>query len=329
VESDRYLWDKTGEPDPELQRWESLLSRFAPTEIPPLKQPVSHRRYYWLAAAAGLVISVLAVCAFWQPGPSWRVTTLSGTPTIEGRPKTNITVGQLLETDKLSRAKLHLGLLGAIEVAPNTRLRLVATRDGHHRLALERGQIAARLWAPSRTLSVETPSSTAIDLGCAFILQVDEKGNGMVRVTSGWVQFQFADQQAIVPAGAIALTKPGLGPGTPFFEDATAEFRAALQRLDFGPNRYQDPQSLAIVLSQARPKDAITLLSLFARLNPTNRGPLFDRAAQFIPPPAGLTREQAIAATNQPAMDQWWKKLGLGDAKNWIVNWRDALTSLR
>jgi hypothetical protein len=25
-------------------------------------------------------------------------------------------------------------------------------------------------------------------------------------------------------------------------------------------------------------------------------------------------------------MDAWWRKLGLGDAKNWLVNWRDVLT---
>jgi hypothetical protein len=144
-----------------------------------------------------------------------------------------------------------------------------------------------------------------------------------LRVTSGWVQFQLEDRKAIVPAGAAALTRPGVGPGTPFFEDSSSAFRSALERLDFREGGYRDTSALAVVLSESRPKDVLSLLSLFRRLPPSARGILFDRAAQLVPPPAGLTREDAIAGTNQPGMDAWWKKLGLGDAKNWLVDWRD------
>jgi len=119
----------------------------------------------------------------------------------------------LLETDKVSRAKLRLGLMGAIEIEPNTKVWLIATRAGRHRIALQSGMIAARLWAPPGTLSVDTPSATAIDLGCAFTVQADEKGSGLLRITSGWVQFQLDDRKAIVPAGAVALMRPGMGPG--------------------------------------------------------------------------------------------------------------------
>lgn len=334
MEPDRsgYLWDKTGAPDPELQRWEQLLGRFS-REAPELAFPAresraSTRWYYWLAAAACLLLAVaVGLRVAWQPGPDWKVVTLSGTPLIDSRPIAShgrIGVGGLLETDKLSRAKLRLGLMGVVEIEPNTRVRLIATREGRHRIALQNGTIAARLWAPPRTLSVDTPSATAIDLGCAFIVQVDEKGSGLLHVTSGWVQFQLEDRQAIVPAGAVALTRPGVGPGTPFFEDGSSAFRSALERLDFGETGYRDTGALGVVLSQARSKDVLSLLSLFPRLPPSERGMLFDRASQFVPPPAGLTREDAIGGTNQPGMDAWWKKLGLGDAKNWLVNWRDV-----
>jgi len=228
-----------------------------------------------------------------------------------------------LETDKRSRAKLRLGLMGVIEVEPDTTVRLVATRAGRHRIALQSGTIAARLWAPPATLYVDTPSATAIDLGCAFTVQVDEKGSGRLRVTSGWVQFQLGDRKVVVPAGAAALTRPGVGPGTPFFEDSSSAFQSALERLDFGGAGYHDASALGTVLSESRPKDVLSLLSLFQRLPPFARGMLFDRAAQLIPPPAGLTREAAIEGTNQAGMDAWWKKLGLGDAKNWLLDWRD------
>jgi hypothetical protein len=329
----RYLWDKVGAPDPELQRWEDLLGRFS-LPAPPLAFPArdtrtSKRVYYLLAAAACFVIAVVAgVRLAWQPGAEWKAVALSGTPRIDGLPLAShgrIGAGGLLETDNLSRAKLRLGLMGVIEIEPDTKIRLVATGAGRHRIALQRGTIAARLWAPPATLSVVTPSSTAIDLGCAFTVQVDEKGSGSLRVTSGWVQFQLDDRKAVVPAGAAALTRPGTGPGTPFFEDSSPAFLTALERLDFGSNAYQDVGALGTVLSEARPKDVLSLLSLFRRLPPSARGELFYRAAQLVPPPPGLTREQAIAGTNQHGMDAWWKKLGLGDAKNWLVDWRDLL----
>lgn len=327
----RYLWDKTGAPDPELQRWEQLLGRFsreAPALVIPARESgISKRWYYRLAAAACLLLAVgIGLRSAWQPGTDWRVVTLAGTPLIDSRPiasQGRIGVGGLLETDKLSRAKLRLGLMGVVEIEPNTRVRLISTRAGRHRIALQSGTIAAHLWAPPRTLSVDTPSATAIDLGCAFIVQVDEGGSGLLRVTSGWVQFQLDDRHAIVPAGAAAVTRPGLGPGTPFFEDSSSAFQAALQRLDFGEAGYGDTGALAVVLSEARAKDTFTLLSLFRRLPPSERGKLFDRAAQLVSPPAGLTREEVIAGTNQAGMDAWWRKLGLGNAKNWLVNWRD------
>jgi hypothetical protein len=331
-----YLWDKTGTPDPELQRWEHLLGRHSPQMpfvLPALERRRSRRAYYCLAAAACLLLAVgAALRSTWQPGQTWKVTALSGTPMIDRQPiagNGRMHVGGLLVTDSLSLAKIRLGLMGVIEVQPNTTVQLEATGAGRHRISVKSGTISARLWAPPATLSVDTPSATAIDLGCAFSLQVDARGAGLLRVTSGWVQFQLDGRKAIVPAGAAALTRPDVGPGTPFFEDSSSAFRSALERLDFGAPDYGDADALQPVLSDARPKDVLSLLSLFRRLPQSERGALFDRAAALVPPPAELTRAEAIDGTNIAGMDAWWKKLGLGDAKNWLVNWRDVFAAVR
>lgn len=55
-----YLWDKSGEPDPEIQELEQILAplRYQPT---PLEVPVVRRRNYLpLAIAATLLIALLA-----------------------------------------------------------------------------------------------------------------------------------------------------------------------------------------------------------------------------------------------------------------------------
>lgn len=58
---DDYLWDKSGQPDPEIQKLEEILGtlRYQPR---PLELPVSRRRSYFplLAIAASLLLALLA-----------------------------------------------------------------------------------------------------------------------------------------------------------------------------------------------------------------------------------------------------------------------------
>jgi hypothetical protein len=62
---DDYLWDKTGEPDPQIQQLEEILGTLRyqpkPLEIPE-GLPVPRRRNYspWLAIAAALLVAILA-----------------------------------------------------------------------------------------------------------------------------------------------------------------------------------------------------------------------------------------------------------------------------
>src|SRR5207253_7821011 len=126
-----------------------------------------------------------------------------------------------LETDSSSRAKISVGRIGQVEVDPNTRLRLVQTRLTEHRLALARGRMQARIWAPPRLFFVDTPSAEAVDLGCAYTLAVDDAGGSLLQVTSGYVAFVRDGRESKVPAGAVCVTRPGIGPGTPYFADAS------------------------------------------------------------------------------------------------------------
>ena len=97
--------------------------------------------------------------------------------------------------------------------------------------------MSARIWAPPRLFFVDTPSAVAADLGCAYTLEVDENGGSLLRVTSGWVALQLKDRESIVPAGAACETQPGIGPGTPYFEDAPTVFREALRKIDLSMMR--------------------------------------------------------------------------------------------
>jgi hypothetical protein len=61
--NDDYLWDKTGEPDPQIQQLEEILGtlRYQPK---PLKLPRRRNYLAWLAIAATVVIA-LAAAGLW------------------------------------------------------------------------------------------------------------------------------------------------------------------------------------------------------------------------------------------------------------------------
>jgi hypothetical protein len=337
---DGYLWDGSGEPNPEIQRLEALLGGFRHDRpAPAFPEIVVDRRWALfprrirlfplLAAAAAVAVIVVATFLVYGPKPApvsvagWDVSRLAGTPRIErknisGKEGTSrLGVGQILETDDQSRATLQAEDIGKIEMEPSTRLRLLTMGAGLKRIALDRGTIHAYIWAPAGEFVVDTPYAMTVDLGCAYTLKVDDSGAGLVRTSLGWVGFKLNGHESFIPAGAACATRPKVGPGTPYFEDASTEFRAALARFDFEDSTPQQRAGdLAILLSQSRQRDALTLWHLLARVDEGQRVLVYDRLAEFAPPPASVTKE-GLLRLDQPMLDLWWNALGFDDISVW------------
>lgn len=235
-------------------------------------------------------------------GDSWQVETLAGMPKIgDGTVSAWIAVGELLETDAKSKAKITVANIGSVEVAPNSRVKLVETGKDEHRLALERGSLHAKIFAPPRLFVVDTPSGKAVDLGCEYTLDVDRFGNSVLNVTGGFVAMEDRGRESIVPAGMKVMTRKGKGLGTPFSPDTNAEFRRALEQFDFGGDRRAAVQTL---ISKAEFYDMVTLWHLLSRVSPADRGVVFDKLAAFVPPPSGVTRE-GISRQNDTMLQNW------------------------
>jgi hypothetical protein len=274
-----------------------------------------------------LVVGVLGV--WWlrregsktEPGKgSWQVQSLGGAPRIGDKRIANagrLGVGEWLETDGNSRAKIAVGTIGTVDIDENTRVRLLESEPTEHRLELARGKMSAMIWAPPRLFFVDTPSAVAADLGCAYTLEVDDHGVGKLRVTSGWVALELKDRESIVPAGAACETRPEIGPGTPYFEDASPTFRAALSRMDFQHDPAVTKDALTLMLNEARPRDTLTLWHLLARVNETDRPRVYEAIAKYVPPPAGVTREGVLRLDS--GMLQLWKN-ELQASWNWDGN---------
>jgi hypothetical protein len=326
--NDDYLWDGSGSPDPEVERMEKLLVRFRGSQRAPEfpevireRQPAPAQRLAWVLSMAAAIL--LAACAAWYARvwfrhDSWTVSKFVGSPQIDGhalRQNGHWRAGGLLETDATSRAELEMRGMGQLEIEPNSQVALLEATADHQQFRLERGEIRAVVNAPPYVFLVHTPTAYAMDMGCAYTLHVDDDGTSLLRVTVGWVDLQRGWRQSLVPEGAAAESRPDIGPGAPYYQDATERFRQALEIVNFDESDAKARSAaLTMVLSEARKRDAFTLLNLFNRVDEEDRGRVYDRLASLVPPPPGVTREDAVNDDSRK-LGPWWDLLGIGHAK--------------
>ena len=203
-----------------------------------------------------------------------------------------LTTGRWLETDGTAKALVEIENVGRIEVQPSSRLALIRSRTGDHRLHLARGTVQAVIVSPPGHFSMSTPSSTAVDLGCVYTMTVGDDEVGLVQVTAGWVGFEWRGRESFIPAGASCVTRPRLGPGTPYYEDTSPAFRAALTTIDLGRSpAVERMAAIDLVLNESRPRDVVTLWHLLSRVDGADR----DRV--FIAWPPLCRRPQTCRAT--------------------------------
>ncbi|NOT33593.1 MAG: hypothetical protein HOP12_05405 [Candidatus Eisenbacteria bacterium] len=354
-EPDDYLWDRSGPADPTIDRVEHALSSLAHRPIPlELPAPRGASRFEWLlrlpaparvAFAAALVVASVfggrVLTMRWASGRGFEVVRVAGEVRLAragerggaaGARRTlaahdRLRRGEWLETGPDAGARLTIGTIGVVEVGSRSRVRLLETTTDDHRLSLAEGELRAIIIAPPRRFFVETPAALAVDLGCAYTLNVAPSGASNLSVDIGWVSLEAEGRESFIPAGARCISLPGRPPGTPCFNDASAALKNALHAFDFGIGAASVADSaLAIVVSESRREDALTLWHLLSRTRGAVRGSVFDALAARVPPPPAVTRA-GILAGERGMFDAWWDALGYGDTaawRRWLRPWSDV-----
>ena len=312
--SDEYLWDRSGPPDPEIERLEQRLAPLRYRHRADLAGARAARSRAWLAAAAAVLLAAVATWTLRGPAAgantAWRVATVEGAARVNGRAaevSMKLGAGQLVHTGGASQLTLEAEDLGRIDLGPDSELRAATNR----KVALNRGMLHAFIWAPPREFVVDTPSARAVDLGCEYTLNVDPDGNGLLRVSLGWVAFQFHNQESFIPAGAECVTRKREGPGIPYYQDAPEALKHALGRYERG-----DGAALEQILQTARPRDGLTLWHLLTRVPDARRPEVFDRFAQLVPLSASISRDQVLRKNTQ-MIDLCWDALNLENTGWW------------
>lgn len=325
------LWDPKQPGDETLERLVSLLSRYRQVPSPDRAQramPGAGRckrgRRTWPAVALAIAACMACVAAWlpwrlhWEESRQWPISAgVIAAPASLG-------VGGTLTTAAGESATVRVARIGRVEVMPGTRIKLLDTRAGHHRLALLDGRVRARIWAPPGYFGISTGASETIDLGCEFEMSRNPQGEGTVHVTSGWIMHRVGVQETLVPAGS-RLDFDALRSGIPLSTTATTGFKAAVQRLDIAMARGTRlaGEEEAIVREATR-ADSFALLSLLTRYPALASGPIYPELATLLDAPADAAHREAWSRGSLQAMDLWWERIPR-PPKAWWLNWQDAL----
>ncbi len=329
-EGESYLWDMSGEVDPAVVRLERAAAPLRAgasvgSGLDVSRRPLALARV--LAAAACLVLAGAAVLAARRGEPAaeippagsgvrWAVESLAGSPRLGGTvvgDQARLASNQWIVTDPYSRAAVSGVSIGRVTIEPNSKVRLTRTGEDQQRMELAEGKLHAFITAPPRLFVVDTPAATAVDMGCVYDLEARPDGSSVLRVTSGWVELGGKVRTARVPAGYQSSAAKGGEPGVPWREEASAEFRAALEGVEAalgagGSGEREVEMLLEGVLRAAERSDAATLWHLLTLAPAGSRRGIAERLEEFVSPPEEVTLEGAMAG-DRGMLDAWWERV--------------------
>jgi hypothetical protein len=131
-------------------------------------------------------------------------------------------------------ASLTIADIGTAQLGAGTRVRLDRShyapdpKDSRHYLFLEHGRMHAKVNAYPKIFAVATPSANVVDLGCEYVLELDRKGAGSIRVITGKVELETGTGSAV-----LALA----GSTRAFGRDVARASRCPIARAPRSPRR--------------------------------------------------------------------------------------------
>lgn len=235
TKSDDYLWDRSGEVDPDVAWLEQVLQPLAHDERE-LRDPETNAprggggrprllRFVMAAAAVLLVAGTLSWLLLRTPAPKLFVA---------GTEQRLYADARFVATKE--RNQLELEGFGDFTFRPGSSVRVERVASDQTSLYLEHGMMHAFVNANAKPefFQVGTPAARCVDLGCRYELDVDEKtGDAEVRVMTGRVAFRSGRGAEVwIPAEAKCRATKEHGPETPYFEEDEGIYSAAIADFD-------------------------------------------------------------------------------------------------
>jgi len=269
---DRYLWDRSGPSDEDVERLERLLAPLAHHGRPPLRLVGPARPRRLRLAVAAVVLAAVGVALFALARRNPVESPRAGAPSLRTG---SATLAESAWIDA-SEGDVQLTLgerMGRITLEAGGRLQVRRLDAEVARLYLDRGRITASIGADVRPrfFQVDTPGVRCVDLGCRYTLEVDREGGAFVHVLTGRVAFESDAGEVFVPANATCRAAPGGLAGTPRFLDTPPDLVEALDAYDAARSASADarrPLARALCDHTQRIADTLGLWHLLADPDP-------------------------------------------------------------
>jgi RNA polymerase sigma factor (sigma-70 family) len=255
-----------------------------------------------ILAAITFLIVAAAIYFIVTGTSSWEVLSSSGSPKINAESFSGVELlnpGEILTTGLAVNAAIKVPEIGSVEVGPNTNLK----RTSEFSVQIETGSISVLKQNANKFLKIEIPSAEIIEyyLVGDYNLSLDAGGNSEVKVNEGWLLLKDNDSEAFVIRNHICRIQKGKGLGIPYHKASSETFKFALDDFIF---KGKNDELLTVILSQAEPKNALSLWHLLKNVGENERSQIFNTLYGLASPPDGVTQE-GILDLKEDMMLKW------------------------
>ena len=274
-------------------------------EKPERKKLKINKKFIW----GGLTVLVLIVAVYFLTTSTkvWQVSSKSGTPSINNKALTQneqFSRGDIVSTDASSTALIEIPDIGDIEIFSGTSFKRL---EGNYSAKLVNGKVNVNNENATERFSIEIPPAMIEDFYMAnkYSVIVDERGNTIIEVTSGWLRIFSETIKSIVPQGYTLKVIKDAGISLPFRTGSNPEYSKLSEDFLFGGKK---DMTLDLLLTASSNTEAITLWNLLKRVEGVQREATYNRLHKLVPHPDAV-KKKGILNLNPEMLQIWLEEI--------------------
>ena len=257
----------------------------------------------WVVATVIVIVAAYYIITLKKP---WSISGQTGNYTInnEINPGSEISQEEILFTKASSSVYLTIPGVGKLKLLSNTTLKRL---DEKNTAQLISGKLIVNNTGAVEKFKLLIPDAIIEDYqtGDSYYVEVDEKENSFIKLSSGWIRVQSTQGESIFPQGFELKIVKGKGMDVPYSSNADPVYVTQLDEYLFNGKRLN---VLSIIISKTSTKDALTLWNLFKRVDESHRVLVYNKLAELVSPPSS-TNQNGLLNLNQEMMQAWFEEI--------------------
>lgn len=244
---------------------------------------------------------------FSQINSPWKIKAAEGNYLINGKlDKTGLWhKNSSLYTKDNSNVVVNVPNTCKLEVQPNTFLILTKAKSNDNRIKLEYGSVKVFNSVLLPHFAIELKNSIIHYKGGSFSVTAKKNNDVKIFVEFGIIEIEQHGKSYFVDEGYVCEIRNNNRVGTPYRINASDSLKAEIEKFDY---QQGGDASVDKIIKLSQPNDALTLLSLIPNTSVTYRGILFQKIANYFPPPSNVTYE-GIIKLNSKMLESWWHEI--------------------